>query len=75
MCIRDSNITVRSFNGSLLFEPPNIKKKDATHYKVFTPFYKKGCLENGPLPRDLLACPSKLIFEKDVVSKKLSVLF
>ena len=70
----NNNITVRSFNGSLLFEPPNIKKKDATPYKVFTPFYKKGCLENGPIPRDLLACPSKLIFEKDVVSKKLSEL-
>ena len=70
----NNNITVRSFNGSLLFEPPNIKKKDDTPYKVFTPFYKKGCLENGPLPRDLLVCPSKLIFEKNIESKKLSEL-
>ena len=68
----NNNITVRSFNGSLLFEPPNIKKQDDTPYKVFTPFYKKGCLENGPLPRDLLVCPSKLIFEKNIESKKLS---
>ena len=70
----NNNITVRSFNGSLLFEPPNIKKKDDTPYKVFTPFYKKGCLENGPLPRDLLVRPSKLIFEKNIESKKLSEL-
>ena len=70
----NNNITVRSFNGSLLFEPPNIKKQDDTPYKVFTPFYKKGCLENGPLPRDLLVCPSKLIFEKNIESKKLSEL-
>ena len=70
----NNNITVRSFNGSLLFEPPNIKKQDDTPYKVFTPFYKKGCLENGPLPRDLLVRPSKLIFEKNIESKKLSEL-
>ena len=45
------NILVKSYNGSLLFEPPNIKKDDGTPYKVFTPFYKKGCLVNGLPPR------------------------
>ncbi len=42
---------VRSFNGSLLFEPPNVTKRDGTPYKVFTPFYRKGCLIEGPAPR------------------------
>ena len=42
---------VRSFNGSLLFEPPHITKKDGTPYKVFTPYYRRGCLESGPPPR------------------------
>lgn len=46
-----SNVKVRSFNGSLLFEPPNISKEDGDPYKVFTPFYRNGCLENGPPPR------------------------
>ena len=50
--------TVRSFNGSLLFEPMNIAKADRTPYKVFTPFYEKGCLENGPAPRDPVAAPT-----------------
>ena len=46
-----AGLKVRSFNGSLLFEPPNVTKKDGSPYKVFTPFYRKGCLENSPPPR------------------------
>ena len=34
----------KSFNGSLLWEPETILKKDKTPYRVFTPFYRKGCL-------------------------------
>lgn len=67
-----NNIKVRSFNGSLLFEPPNIKKADDTPYKVFTPFYKKGCVENGPPPRELVTNLPKLIFKKNISSKNLS---
>lgn len=47
---------VKSFNGSLLFEPPNIVKSDGTAYKLFTPFYRKGCLA-GPMPREALELP------------------
>jgi deoxyribodipyrimidine photo-lyase len=46
-------IKVKSFNGSLLWEPWEISKKDGTHYKVFTPFYRKGCLQAAP-PRNPL---------------------
>ena len=49
---------VRSFNGSLLFEPPHITKKDGTPYKVFTPFYRRGCLETGPAPRKSFGTPT-----------------
>ena len=35
---------VQSFNGSLLWEPWEILKNDGTPFKVFTPFYKNGCL-------------------------------
>ena len=37
-------ISCKSFNGSLLWGPSSILKKDGTPYKVFTPFYRKGCL-------------------------------
>lgn len=33
-------ITATSHNGSLLFEPWQITKKDGSHYQIFTPYYK-----------------------------------
>ena len=42
--LEEKGITVESFCGSLLWEPWNISKDDGTPYRVFTPFYKKGCL-------------------------------
>jgi deoxyribodipyrimidine photo-lyase len=53
------NTSSQSFNGSLLWEPWEVLKKDATPYKVFTPYYRNGCL-NTPSPRALLSKPSKL---------------
>lgn len=52
-----SGIECKSFNASLLFEPWEILKDDKTPYKVFTPFYKNGCLSKiqnidlPPLPK------------------------
>ena len=48
--LETSNISVESFCGSLLWEPWNISKDDGTPYRVFTPYYKKGCL-NSDDPR------------------------
>ena len=42
--LENEGIKVESFCGSLLWEPWNISKDDGTPYRVFTPFYKKGCL-------------------------------
>ena len=39
------NTSVNSFNGSLLWEPWDILKNDGSPYKVFTPFYQRGCLK------------------------------
>jgi deoxyribodipyrimidine photo-lyase len=58
--LRRNGRQVRSFNASLLFEPPAVLKADRTPYKVFTPFFRKGCLENGPPPRDVVDAPSAL---------------
>ncbi len=54
----------KSFNGSLLFEPPFITKADGTPYKVFTPFYRKGCLAGGPAPRQVVDKPKELRIHK-----------
>ena len=42
--LEDSGIVVQSYNGSLLWEPWEIKKSDGTPYKVFTPYFRRGCL-------------------------------
>ena len=49
----DSGIVVQSFAGNLLREPWTLAKRDGTPYRVFTPFYRRGCkaLEvRQPLP-------------------------
>ncbi len=53
--LAEISITAKSFNGSLLWEPWTVLKKDGTPYKVFTPYYRKGCLSKEaprfPLPK------------------------
>ena len=49
-------IEIQSFNGSLLWEPWEVLKVDGTPYKVFTPFYRKCCLETRG-PREPLSEP------------------
>lgn len=43
--LKDQGLEVQTFNASLLWEPWEISKDDGTPYKVFTPFYRKGCLK------------------------------
>ncbi len=57
----DDGLDIKSFNGSLLWEPWDVKKDDGTPYKVFTPYYRKGCLK-APDPRKPLQTPSNLSF-------------
>ncbi len=61
--LKTMNIECKSFNGSLLWEPWEITKKDNSSYKVYTPFYRKGCLQANP-PRRPLPKPESLILEK-----------
>ena len=42
--LKQQDIDVISCNGHLLWEPMQVLKKDNTPYKVFTPYYRKGCL-------------------------------
>jgi deoxyribodipyrimidine photo-lyase len=52
----NSDIRVESFNASLLWEPWTVSKDDGNPYKVFTPYYRNGCLKATP-PREPLDKP------------------
>ena len=45
---KDLDIDIHTFKDSLLWEPWEVLKNDDTPYKVFTPFYRKGCLSKPP---------------------------
>ncbi len=53
--LSSNGIEVKSFNGSLLFEPMHVKNKSGEFFKVFTPFWK-SCL-SAPAPREVLGTP------------------
>ena len=57
-------IDVHTCNGSLLWEPWNVKKADGTPYKVFTPFYHNGCF-NAEEPRFPLSKPENVNYVSD----------
>lgn len=42
--LRSGDLEIKSFNSALLHEPHQIKKKDGTPFKVFTPYWKH-CLK------------------------------
>ena len=62
--LKKRGIAVHTCNGSLLWEPWNIKKDDGTPYKVFTPFYRRGCL-NAEEPMAPLAKPENINYVDD----------
>jgi deoxyribodipyrimidine photo-lyase len=61
--LQNEGFDAHSFNGSLLFEPQTVMKSDGTPYRVFTPFYRKGCLQGAPEPRHPHAAPTMSVFE------------
>ena len=62
--LKKTEIRCKSFNASLLWEPWETLKSDGTPYRLFTPFYQKGCLHNK-LPREPLPIAEKVTFIKD----------
>ncbi|MEC7734220.1 MAG: deoxyribodipyrimidine photo-lyase, partial [Chloroflexota bacterium] len=60
-------VSTSTYNGSLLWNPDSIRKEDGTPYKVFTPFYRKGCLQSEP-PLDPLPVPEEVKYDKDSTS-------
>ena len=59
------NVEVKSFNAALLFEPHEVLKDDKTPYKVFTHYYRKGCLQNSKTPRHPIHQPKNLDLIRD----------
>ena len=62
--LKARGVEVKTSNGSLLWEPCDILKEDGTPYKVFTPFYRNGCL-NFEQPRRPVAAPNKVKYFRD----------
>jgi len=56
--LEKEGIAVRTFNGSLLFEPSDLRTKSGGPFRVFTPFWK-ACLSQ-PEPDPPLAAPLEL---------------
>lgn len=58
-------LTTGQFNASQLFEPSSITKPDGTPYKVFSPYWHKGCM-GADGPRRALPQPDSLsLFRHD----------
>ncbi len=57
--LQAQGVEVRTYNASLLWEPWEVLKQDGTPYKVFTPYFNKGCLNAEP-PRIPIPAPSPL---------------
>jgi deoxyribodipyrimidine photo-lyase len=62
--LRAMGVSVVTENGRLLWEPWTIHKADGTPYQVFTPFYRKGCLQ-APPPRFPLEPPTGVTYLPD----------
>ena len=62
--LADKGIKVKSFNSNLLWEPWTVTKQDGSPYKVFTPYYRKGCLSQ-PAPRYPTPVPENLMWLRD----------
>ena len=54
--------SVHAYHAQLLWDPEEVLKQDGTPYRVFTPFYRKGCLGTGPLPSAPLPKPHSMKF-------------
>lgn len=62
--LKSCDIDVATYQASLLWEPWQIKNQSGGHYKVFTPFYRKGCL-NAPAPTQPLPAPKNVHYMRD----------
>ena len=62
--LKARDIDTKTFNASLLWEPWTVLKGDDTPYKVFTPYYRNGCMKK-PSPRAPFKSPSNIHYLAD----------
>ena len=62
--LKNQGVDVQTRNGSLLWEPQQILKKDGNPYKVFTPYFRNGCLKHQEPRYPLPVPPSLEIFSQ-----------
>ncbi|MBQ4875341.1 MAG: deoxyribodipyrimidine photo-lyase [Rickettsiaceae bacterium H1] len=65
--LENNGIIVNSYNGSLLWEPWAVKKENGSPYKIFTPFYRKVCL-NAAVPRKPVPKPAIIELHHDAAN-------
>lgn len=61
--LSEDGIEVKSYKASLLWEPWEVSKNDGTPYRVFTPYYRKGCL-GSKQPREPIPKPDIINYAK-----------
>lgn len=66
--LRNIEVECNSFNASLLWEPWEILKQNKTPYKVYSAFYRNGCLR-ALMPRQPITKPKKMSLIKDTQNK------
>ena len=71
--LSEIGINFNSSNSSLLWDTEKILKDDGTPYRVFTPFYKKGCLVSGD-PRPPLPDFTPNVLQSELLISELNVL-
>ncbi len=65
--LRQRGVEAHSDNGSLLWEPWDVRNAAGGPYQVFTPFYRQGCLNAGA-PRLPLPAPERLALAESAPS-------
>lgn len=72
--LNNLDIKIKSYNGSLLWEPWTVTKLDGSPYKVFSPFYKNGCLSKEDHIRDLYPIDKSINFCKKPLFEQIKTL-
>lgn len=63
--LEQQGIEVRVFDSSVLWRPDQVLKSDGSPYRVFTPYYRKGCMQQEP-PRFPLAEPEQIRLQQGI---------
>ena len=72
--LQEKGVKVTVETGNLLWDPEQITKQDGTPYKVFTPFYRRGCLAADPPRQPLPRANIEFFTEKDIRSLTIEAL-